>query len=65
MLKLGILALLSVLFITTQTATIRMLQFNDTLCAKWNSDGTTCLQCAYRAYYDITTGKCQNVNPDC
>lgn len=58
MLKLGLIAFLSVLFITTNTATIRMLQFNDTLCAKWNSDGTTCLQCAFRAYYDSTTGKC-------
>lgn len=65
MLKLWILAILSILFLTTHASTIRLLQFNDTLCAKFTSDGLTCLQCAYRAYYETTTGSCQSVNPNC
>lgn len=63
--KLWILAVLAVLIFTTHTSTIRLLEFNDTLCAKFTPDGSTCLQCAYRAYYDITTESCQNVNPNC
>ena len=59
MLKFGTFVLLSILFITTQTATIRNLQSDDNLCARWNSDRTLCLQCTFRAYYDIVTGKCQ------
>jgi len=65
MLKIEMLTVLAVLFFSAQTSTIRFLQFNDTLCAKWNSDGTTCLQCAYRAYYDVNTGKCTEVNNQC
>ena len=42
-----------------------MLQFNDTLCTKYNPDGTVCLQCAYRAFFDPYTESCQSVNDFC
>ncbi len=44
---------------------IRLLQFNDPLCSQYNSDGTVCLQCAYRAYFDIVKNKCQPVDSSC
>jgi len=50
---------------------IRMLQqnnetaYNDTLCAKFSQDGTVCLQCAYRAYFDPISDMCEKVDDLC
>jgi hypothetical protein len=65
MLKYGILAILSLLCLTVHSETIRVLQYNDTLCAKWNTDGSVCLQCAYRAFFYPITNSCENVSPEC
>ncbi len=60
------LILLGVVFIF-QARAARMVQapYNDTLCARYNSDGTVCLECAYRSFYDNSTGVCTNVDGSC
>ena len=59
------LLLISLLTCITVSKNIRLLQFSDPLCQKYNNDGTVCLQCAYRAYFDIVARKCVAVNSAC
>ena len=65
MLKYGFFAVLSIILLTTHASTIRILQYNDPLCAVYNTDGTVCLQCILRAYYDPVSEVCRKVNDEC
>jgi hypothetical protein len=63
--KINILVILSVFLLAVHTETFRLLQNNGTFCLRWSADGSACLQCTFRSFFDINSGQCQKVGETC
>ena len=65
MLKPNIVLILGIIVVLSSSESIRILQSNNPLCERFTPDGTICLQCSFRSYFDVLTKLCKKVNDQC